>query len=103
MVALRDYQEKVYNDIRKSFANGYKSPIAVLPCRSGKSYVMKAITEAANKKQNHVLILAHRNQLLSQHRELFEDIDWNYTRIENVFTEVRHLGEKRTSRFNNNR
>ena len=46
MVALRDYQEKVYNDIRRSFANGYKSPIAVLPCRSGKSYVMKANVSA---------------------------------------------------------
>ena len=54
---------------------------------------MKAITLAANQKKNHVLILAHRNQLLEQHRELFQDIDWEYTRIENVFTEVRHLGE----------
>ena len=54
---------------------------------------MKAITEAANKKGNHVLILAHRNSLLNQHRELFNDIDWDLTRIESVFTEVRHLGE----------
>lgn len=54
---------------------------------------MKAITQSANKKNNHVLILAHRNQLLRQHRELFDDIDWSLTRIESVFTEVRHLGE----------
>lgn len=54
---------------------------------------MKAITESANKKENHVLILAHRNSLINQHKELFEDIDWNLTRIESVFTEVRHLGE----------
>ena len=55
---------------------------------------MKAITQSANKKGNCVLILAHRNSLISQHKELFEDIDWNLTRIESVFTEVRHLGEK---------
>lgn len=54
---------------------------------------MKAITESANVKGNHVLILAHRNSLINQHKELFEDIDWNLTRIESVFTEVRHLGE----------
>jgi superfamily II DNA or RNA helicase len=60
---------------------------------SGKSYVMKAMAEAANKKGNHVLILAHRISLINQHKELFDDIDWNLTRIESVFTEVRHLGE----------
>lgn len=54
---------------------------------------MKAITESANAKGNHVLILAHRNSLINQHKELFEDINWNLTRIESVFTEVRHLGE----------
>lgn len=57
---------------------------------------MKAITEAANKKGNKVLILAHRNSLINQHKELFKDIDWNLTRIESVFTEVRHLGENGT-------
>ena len=54
---------------------------------------MKAITESANAKGNHVLILAHRNSLINQHKELFKDIDWKLTRIESVFTEVRHLGE----------
>ena len=54
---------------------------------------MKAMTESANEKGNHVLILAHRNSLINQHKELFQDINWNLTRIESVFTEVRHLGE----------
>lgn len=60
---------------------------------SGKSYIMKAITESANTKGNHVLILAHRNSLINQHKELFKNIENNLTRIESVFTEVRHLGE----------
>lgn len=93
MVSLRDYQQELYDKIKLAFKNGYKNPLAVLPCRSGKSYIMKVITQAANQKGNKVLILAHRNQLLNQHRELFEDIDKKLTRIENVFTEVRHLGE----------
>lgn len=92
-VLLRDYQQDVYDRTQNAFRKGYKSPLIVLPCRSGKSYVMKAITQSANEKGNHVLILAHRNQLLRQHRELFNDIDWSLTRIESVFTEVRHLGE----------
>lgn len=54
---------------------------------------MKAMTESANEKGNHVLILAHRVSLIRQHKELFEDINNNLTRIESVFTEVRHLGE----------
>ena len=55
---------------------------------------MKQISIDANKKGNHVLILTHRISLNNQHKELFEDIDNNMTRIESVFTEVRHLGEK---------
>ena len=56
---------------------------------------MAAIAESANKKGNHVLILAHRNQLLNQHRELFEELELNnnLTRIASVFTEKNHLGE----------
>lgn len=54
---------------------------------------MKAIAESSNKKGKSVLILAHRISLINQHKELFSDIDNRLTRIESVFTEVRHLGE----------
>ena len=90
---LRDYQINIYNKIKNAFREGSKGIVAVLPCRSGKSYVMKKISMDANKKGNHVLILAHRINLINQHKELFEDIDNDMTRIESVFTEVRHLGE----------
>lgn len=55
---------------------------------------MKQISLDANKKGNRVLILAHRISLINQHKELFEDLDNDMIRIESVFTEVRHLGEK---------
>lgn len=93
MIQLYDYQQDVYDRTQEAFRKGFKSPLIVLPCRSGKSFVMKAITESANKKGNRVLILAHRISLINQHKELFKDMDWSLTRIESVFTEVRHLGE----------
>lgn len=56
---------------------------------------MSAIAKSANEKGNHVLILAHRNSLIEQHKDLFEQLELNnnMTRIESVFMEVRHLGE----------
>ena len=94
-IILRDYQEDLKNKIRMAFKNGANGVCCVSPCRSGKSYIFTSITEDANKKGNHVLILAHRNSLINQHKELFENLDLNneLTRIESVFTEVRHLGE----------
>lgn len=92
-ITLRDYQMEVYDKTKKALRQGYKSPLIVLPCRSGKSYIMKEIAKSANRKGNRVLILAHRLSLIRQHKELFENIDSSLTRIESVFTEVRHLGE----------
>lgn len=62
---------------------------------SGKSYIMAKIAQDASKKSSKVLILAHRNSLISQHKELFEnlELDNSNIRIESVFTEVNHLGE----------
>lgn len=91
---LRDYQIDIYNKIKNAFKDGSRGIVAVLPCRSGKSYVMKKISMDANKKGNNVLILGHRISLINQHKELFGNIDNNKIRIESVFTEVRHLGEK---------
>ena len=63
--------------------------------RSGKSYLFAKIAQDTNKKGNRCLILAHRNSLILQHKELFDELDITneMTRIESVFTEVRHLGE----------
>ena len=61
----------------------------------GKSYIFAKIAQDANKKGNRVLVLIHRIQLRNQHSELFEqyEIDKEMTRVESVFTEVKHLGE----------
>lgn len=84
---LRDYQQKMYDKAREELKN-HNGVCIVLPCRSGKSFIMKEMVESACKKGKKVLILAHRNLLLDQHRKLIENC-----RIESVFTEVNHLGE----------
>lgn len=84
---LRPYQQDVYDQIRTELRT-HKGVCAVLPCRSGKSYIMKEIVEKACLKGSKVLILAHRRLLLSQHAKIIQN-----ARLESVFTEVNHLGE----------
>lgn len=84
---LRDYQQDMYDRIRQELRT-HEGVCAVLPCRSGKSYIMEAIVESAAKKGSKVLILAHRRLLLSQHAKIIKG-----ARLESVFTEVNHLGE----------
>ena len=84
---LRDYQQDIYEKIREELKT-HQGVCAVLPCRSGKSWIMKEIVEHACLKGSKVLILAHRRLLLSQHAKIIEN-----ARLESVFTEVNHLGE----------
>lgn len=84
---LRQYQRDIYEQIRHNLCL-YNSVCAVLPCRSGKSYIMKEICEKAALKGSKVLILAHRKLLLKQHAKII-----NNCRFASVFTEVNHLGE----------
>lgn len=95
-IQLRDYQIDIYNKIKNEFRKGRKGVGACLACRSGKSFIFTRIAQDANKKGNKVLVLIHRIQLKNQHKELFDEygIDPNMTRVESVFTEVNHLGEK---------
>lgn len=84
---LRDYQQRVYDQIRIELRK-HQGVCAVLPCRSGKSYIIKEIVEKACLKGSKVLVLAHRRLLLSQHAKIIKNC-----RLESVFTEVNHLGE----------
>ena len=85
---LRDYQIEIYNQIREALKHRL-NPCAVLPCRSGKSWIIKQICNDAEIKGSNVLVLAHRRILLSQHGHLIKN-----ARLESVFTEVNHLGEQ---------
>lgn len=87
MINLRDYQASVFLNIHKSVKQGH-NPCVVLPCRSGKSYIIAKICE---RTKGEVLIIAHRLELLSQLNELLSQFD--NVRIASVFTEVRRLGK----------
>lgn len=89
ILMLRDYQQEIYDRIREELRH-HQGVCAVLPCRSGKSYIMREIVESAVRKGSNVLILAHRRLLLSQHAKLIGG-----ARLESVFTEANHLGEHR--------
>lgn len=92
---LREYQSEIYNGVIREFLNGHKRVLVVAPCGAGKSFLFAAMCAGAAQKNNSVLVLAHRHELIDQHVALFEklSIPMDNIRIESVFTEVHHLGE----------
>lgn len=96
MITLRGYQQQVFDDSIKAFANGSKGICCVLPCRSGKSYIMARMIQGA---KGNVLVLAHRHTLINQHKELLESLGVlsEKVRVESVFTEASRLNERKPS------
>ncbi len=89
---LRDYQQELFLKTTEAFRSGARGVLCVLPCRSGKSYVMARMIAGA---KGHVLVLAHRHTLIKQHKELLSSLGvlTSKVRVESVFTEANHLGE----------
>ena len=88
---LRDYQVDIFNKATDAFRNGGKGVCCVLPCRSGKSYIM---AEMIKRAKGNVLVLAHRHTLINQHKELLQSLGvlTDNVRVESVFTEASRLG-----------
>ena len=91
-IKLRTYQSDIFNKCIEAFQNGSKGVCCVLPCRSGKSYVMARMIQGA---KGNVLVLAHRHTLINQHKELLECLGvlTDKVRVESVFTEASRLGK----------
>ena len=89
---LRDYQQDIFDKSIDAFRNGSKGVCCVLPCRSGKSYIMARMIKGA---KGNVLVLAHRHALIDQHKELLESLGvlTSNVRVESVFTEASRLGK----------
>ena len=87
---LRDYQQEVFYKATQAFRDGAKGICCVLPCRSGKSYIMARMIKGA---KGNVLVLAHRHTLINQHKELLEGLGVlsSKVRVESVFTEASRL------------
>lgn len=89
---LRDYQEAIFIKATDAFRNGARGVCCVLPCRSGKSYIM---AQMIDKAKGNVLVLAHRHTLINQHKDLLKSLGvlTNKVRVESVFTEASRLGK----------
>lgn len=66
MFELYPYQQKIVNDVRQSFRDEYVSPIVISPTGSGKTLMFAYIALGAIRKNNRVLILVHRREILQQ-------------------------------------
>ena len=86
---LRQYQQDIFDKSIKAFKDGAKGVCCVLPCRSGKSYIMARMIKGA---KGNVLVLAHRHTLINQHKELLKSLGVlsSNVRVESVFTEAHH-------------
>lgn len=72
---LRHYQYEGVKAIRTAYSQGFRAPLFVLPTGGGKTIVFCYITEMTAKKNNYVIILTHRQELLRQTSGKLEDMD----------------------------
>jgi superfamily II DNA or RNA helicase len=70
---LRCYQSEAVNAVHARFAAGKRAPLVVLPTGSGKTIVAAHI---AKEQMNHgrIMVLTHREELLQQAADKFEDV-----------------------------
>ena len=73
-VTLRDYQQNAVNWIRAAYAAGKRSVLFCLPTGGGKTVVFCYVAEAATIKGRRVVILVHRQELVTQAREALENL-----------------------------
>lgn len=70
MIELRQYQKQIIDNLRTTFKT-YKSPVIVLGCGGGKSVICADIAKSATDKNNLVLFLVHRIELVNQIKQTF--------------------------------
>jgi DNA repair protein RadD len=66
MLTLYPFQNKLLNDARGALAEGCNAPLVVSPTGSGKTVIFATIANGAMAKNNRVLILVHRKEILEQ-------------------------------------
>ena len=93
MKQLRPYQTDIVNRVRQAYLHGFKAPCVVLPCGGGKSVIVAEIAKRTTDKQNHVLFLVHRKELVDQIQKTFSywGIDMKNADIMMVQTATRRI------------
>lgn len=93
MYQLHPYQANLVKQARSKFAEGIKSILIVSPAGSGKSVVIAEIARLAVEKGGQVMFMVHRQELVNQITESFEEnsVDLNHTTIMTVGKIVNRL------------
>ena len=63
---LRGYQNLIYDELVADVRSGTKRPLLVLPTGAGKTVIFSYLAKQCLKKDNNVLILVHRRELVKQ-------------------------------------
>lgn len=94
MFVPHDYQQRLIDKTRQSYANGYRAPCVVAPCGAGKSVIIAEIARMTTLKGNTVLFLVHRKELVEQIQETFKknDVKMDLVYFGMVQTVVKRLG-----------
>ena len=71
---LRDYQQQAVDALRGAFAVGKRAPLLCLPTGGGKTVIFSYIAQSAVARQNRVMILVHRRELIQQTSETLESL-----------------------------
>ena len=71
---LRKYQVDTISKTADSIRNKKKAPLVVLPTGAGKTVIFSEIAKRAVQKNNNVLILVHRRELIKQASKKLADI-----------------------------
>jgi DNA repair protein RadD len=74
-ITLRDYQVAGVSAVREKFMTGKRAVLYVLPTGGGKTRVFTYIASSAGAKGKRVLILAHRQELVSQSSLSLAELD----------------------------
>ena len=72
---LRKYQVKAINKTAISLRQGNQAPLIVLPTGAGKTVIFSEIAKRAVLKNNNVLILVHRRELIKQASQKLANIN----------------------------
>lgn len=63
---LRDYQQQLADEVRDAYRQKYQCPLVVLSTGGGKTMLFSYITSNASARDNAVLVVAHRRELIAQ-------------------------------------
>lgn len=93
MFTLRDYQTETIDKVYQSMRQGHKRIIVQQPPRTGKTVIMAEIARRTTGKNNRVMFVIHRKEVLAQAKKTFkqQNVDMGLATMGMVQSLSRHL------------